>query len=242
MKFKGENLILLGVSFLVGLVITAHTKQGSDSYDTVSLKTVESLRDEISVLDRSLDRVVRNIEKRRDELREIKNLSSQGDEARVDSIRQNIDSLKLKSGLVDLEGPGIELIIADNASEEIVGNNVNDDIIHDSDIQIIINDLKRAGAEGISINGQRLVSRSEIKCGGPVIKINQRSSANPFIISAIGDPKLLSAAIQGQGTYGRMLREVYKIKVEVNEVESLRVPKYHIDKIEYRYIDLEEED
>lgn len=241
LKIRGENVILLGVSLLVGLVLTAHTKQGSDSYDTVSLKTVESLREEISSMDRKIERIDSDIQRKRAEVEEMKVTSGQGDEARLESIRQAIGGLKLHSGLIDVEGPGIELIIADNMSDEIVGKNVNDDIIHDSDIQIIINDLKRAGAEAISINGQRLISRSEIKCGGPVIKINQRSSANPFIISAIGDPKLLSAAIQGPGSYARMLRDVYRIEVGVNEFERLRVPKYNMDTIEYRHIDLEEE-
>lgn len=241
LKVKKEKVLLMGISFIVGLTLALHSRQGSESYDIVSLNSVENLRSEVSSIDRQTERTVEDIQRRTEELEELKSLLNQGDEARLESIKSNIDNIKVYSGLVDLEGPGIELIIADNISDEVVGKNVNDDIIHDSDIQIIINDLKRAGAEAISINGQRVVSMSEIKCGGPVIKINQRSSANPFIISAIGDPNLLSAAVEGQGSYGKMLKDVYKIEVRVNAFESLRVPGYHKDKIEYNYINLEEE-
>ncbi len=65
-----------------------------------------------------------------------------------------------------MEGPGISIKMYDNPDSQIVGLDINDDVIHDVDILNILNDLKIAGAEAISINGERVVSNSEIKCGG----------------------------------------------------------------------------
>ena len=118
------------------------------------------------------------------------------------------------SGRTTLEGPGIQIVMYDNMDTVIEGFDLNDYIIHDVDILNVINDLKIAGAEAISINDQRVISASEIKCGGPIIRINDRSIATPFVIKAIGDPKLLMASVNAPGTYGDTLRSVFAIGFE----------------------------
>ncbi len=63
---------------------------------------------------------------------------------------------------------------------------VNDYIVHDRDIREIVNELFAAGAEAISVNGQRLVASSSIRCVGPVVLVNSTQVAPPFMIKAIG--------------------------------------------------------
>ena len=67
-------------------------------------------------------------------------------------------------------------------------------LIHDRDIRDVVNELRAAGAEAVTVNGQRITVSSSIRCAGPIVLINQDEMATPFIIQAIGDPdKLLSA-------------------------------------------------
>ena len=68
-------------------------------------------------------------------------------------------------------------------------------IIHYENLLYLVNDLRNAGAEGISINGQRIVVSSEIRCVGNVILVNTTRLAPPFEISAIGDPKALELSL-----------------------------------------------
>ena len=118
------------------------------------------------------------------------------------------------AGFENVKGPGIIVKMEDNMAEEAFGQEYDLDIIHDVDVLRIINDLRDAGAEAISINGQRVLSISEIKCGGPIIRINGRSVGTPFYIKAIGDPKLLNAAINAPNTYGYALKTIDQINIE----------------------------
>lgn len=243
MKTELKNIAMITFfSAVLGTMLSTPLKQEVEDYDMVTLSSIESLKTEIESLKVEVDGMEKSIEDKKAKLDEKKSLEGKDDATLIKSIEDDIESLKRISGVYPVEGPGIRLLIADNASEEIVGQNINDDIIHDSDIQTILNDLKRAGAEAISINGQRVVSKSEVKCGGPVIKINKRSSANPFVISAIGDPKSLLASVEGRGTYGDMLKNVYKIRVEVEEKDKLFIPGYELENFSYVYAQSEKED
>jgi len=99
---------------------------------------------------------------------------------------------------------------------------------------MIINDLRAAGAEAISINNQRVLSTSEIKCGGPIIRINGRSVGSPFYIKAIGDPKLLSAAINAPNTYGYALKTIDQIVIETTVEDNIVIPAYNGD-FDFKY-------
>lgn len=243
MKLEVKNIVMITFfSVVLGTMLSTPLKQEVEDYDMVTLSSIDSLKTEVESLKVEVDVMEKSIEDKKEKLEEKKALEGKDDATLIKSIEDEIESIKQISGVHPVEGPGIRLLIADNASEEIVGQNINDDIIHDSDIQTILNDLKRAGAEAISINGQRVISKSEVKCGGPVIKINKRSSANPFVISVIGDPKSLVASVEGKGTYGDMLKNVYKIKVEVEEKEKVFIPGYEFEDFRYLYVQSKKEE
>lgn len=236
MKLDGKKIILITFfSAILGIMLATPLKQDVENYDMVTLSSIDSLRGEIESIKTEVDNMEKSIADKREQIAKKEVLSGQDDSVLIANIENDIAKIREISGVSALEGPGIRLLIADNSSSEVVGQNINDDIIHDSDIQTILNDLKRAGAEAISINGQRVVSKSEVKCGGPVIKINKRSSANPFVISAVGDPKSLLASVEGKGSYGDMLKNVYKIRLEVEEKEKIFIPGYEFENYEYRY-------
>jgi uncharacterized protein YlxW (UPF0749 family) len=109
---------------------------------------------------------------------------------------QDIELMKIHSGYYDLEGPGVMVLLSDSDRELYEGEDPNNVIVHDADVLKIMNDLKTAGAEALSINGQRVLSTSEIQCAGATITINQFTYAQPFVIKAIGNPDLLNAAIR----------------------------------------------
>ena len=62
-------------------------------------------------------------------------------------------------------------------------------IIHDEDLLRVLNELCAAGAEAISINDQRIVATTEVRCAGPTVSVNNVRSAPPYVIKAIGNPK-----------------------------------------------------
>ena len=72
-------------------------------------------------------------------------------------------------------------------------------IIHDSDIAAVVNELKASGAEAISVNDQRIAAVSPIRCVGPTIMVNFTPQAPPFVIKAIGNPKTLMTGVNLPG-------------------------------------------
>ena len=102
-----------------------------------------------------------------------------------------------------------------------------DSIVHDGDILEIINALKNADAEAISVNGQRIISQSEITCVGNVVKVNGKKIGAPFEISAIGSPSQLYGALTMNGGYVSKLKDA-GIQVDIKQIEKSNViiPKY----------------
>lgn len=121
------------------------------------------------------------------------------------------------SGYEIMEGPGIVVRIFD-----VQGGFRNDQIVHDTDIRRIVNELFAAGAEGLEVGGERLIATSAIRCGGPVILVNQRPvPVDPVVIKAIGSPEVLSSALH----IVRNELAVFGVKVEIEVQESVTLGK-----------------
>ena len=115
--------------------------------------------------------------------------------------------------------------LEDSSATAKAGENPNLYLIHDDDLLKVINELRAAGAEAISINGQRLIGTSEIRCAGPTLSVNNVRSAPPFEIRAIGDSKSLESAIRMRGGVAETLK-VWGIQLEVSTSSSVYVPAY----------------
>lgn len=95
-------------------------------------------------------------------------------------------SSQLAAGLIALRGPGMRVELADSADAESPSGDVNDLVIHSSDVQAAVNALWRSGAEAISINGERLVGTSAVLCVGNTLLLNGTVHSPPYVISALG--------------------------------------------------------
>lgn len=136
-----------------------------------------------------------------------------------------IEDLKMKAGLTALEGTGVIVRMDDSKANLNIGDNPNLSVIHDEDLLRIVNELRAAGAEAISINGQRLIATSEIRCAGPTLSVNNVRSAPPYEIIAIGDINTLENSIKMRGGVEDALK-VWGIQIEVHKVENVYIPPY----------------
>lgn len=225
MKKDNPKLILMLFSIIIGVFIATQVKLQLEIYSPVTIKSLQSIKDEINATNNEISQLNKIIQVKEEELQLLESIAK-GDDNIIDIFILDIKSNKAHSGQTALEGPGIIITMYDNPEERMPGFDINEDLIHDVDILNILNDLRIAGAEALSINGERVVSTSEIKCGGPIIRINGRSSATPFVIKAIGDPKLLYASVGAPGTYGDILKNLYNIGFELESADSLVIPAY----------------
>lgn len=227
MKYKNKFIIAL-LSIILGIFIAIQLKANVEAYVPITLQSIENTRAEIQLIKNELEELNEIILAKEEELKVLEDIAN-GDENIIDVLQDNLYKNMIISGYVKLEGPGISIKMYDNPSSEIVGFDINDDIIHDTDVLNIFNDLWLAGAEAISINNERVLSTSEIKCNGPIIRINSRAIGTPFIIRAIGDPQLLMASVNAPDTYGDLLKNVYFIGFEPKIEDRVIIYEYKGD-------------
>ena len=122
----------------------------------------------------------------------------ESDEKTAILLQKELNEINKALGKTDLQGEGIIIFLTDNSytksSEEYV------DPIYEEDLLVIINQLFEAGAEAISINGQRIVAMSDVvSLSGSIIKVNGQRLLSPYVINAIGNPNYLKSAVLGKG-------------------------------------------
>lgn len=149
-----------------------------------------------------------------------------------EALRAELEKLEITAGLVEVTGPGVSVILSDSAAVNTTGDEANY-LIHDSDLLSVVNELRSAGAEAISLNGERLLATSEIRCTGAVVTVNGRRYAAPYVIFAIGDPGTLYSALTMRNGVVDILSQ-WRIQVQVSTSEQLTIPKYQ-GTVEYRY-------
>jgi len=153
----------------------------------------------------------------------------------IKSLREEIDQVKQLTGVTNVEGPGVIVLVTDGERELLENEDPNNIIVHDADIRTLVDDLRYAGAEAISINGQRvLFNITDIYCNGPTIRVNKKVFSQPFIIRAIGNRKHLEAAINAPGQYGNTLRQ-WGLFVEVNTQIYMKIKGFD-SVVEYDYL------
>lgn len=154
----------------------------------------------------------------------------------LEMAKKQINRANKQIGLAEVKGPGIIFTIADSNIDLNTEYDSNNLIIHDIDILKIVNELKNAGAEAISINGQRVILTTSIICGGNIININGERTGSPFEIKAIGSPEAL-ANLERPGGYLSILKN-RKINVSsVKKSNDITIPKY-TGVLKFKYLNM----
>lgn len=161
-------------------------------------------------------------------LEEKRKVATSNDETSM-KIQDELRTLNALIGTIDVNGEGVIINLADNSSvtNQTIGifDNISNYLIHDTDLIMLVNELKNAGAEAISINDERIISTTSITCDGTVILINGNKISSPFTIKAIGSPALILGAIQRTGG---LLEELYAYGLVSNvlQEENVIIHKY----------------
>ncbi len=146
----------------------------------------------------------------------------------TDILKTELNRAEMVAGLTDVEGSGITVTLKDGTQNQATGTIVYDDnygIVHDSYVLMFLNELRAAGAEALSINDERILATSEIRCAGPTISINNTKKAAPFEIKAIGDPDTLENALKMPGGAVDQMK-FYGIDITIKRSNKLVVKKY----------------
>lgn len=187
----------------------------------VQFKSTNEVRSGLQ-FERAQDLVARlnNIEKERDALLDEYRALVQGTPAQ-NAAHDN--ALRMGAGMTALRGQGIVLVLNDNKVASQPGKDFY--LVRDEDILKILNELKAAGAEAISINGQRLIATSGIRYGNRTLRINNTTITAPFEIRAIGDPVTLENSLKMRGGVLETI-QVWGIEAMVKKQDTVDIPEY----------------
>lgn len=113
--------------------------------------------------------------------------------------RRRGDASRRSAGFTALRGPGLTVMLDDAPrldDPNRPGNPSNDDlVVHQSDVQAVVNALWAGGAEAMSIMDVRVISTSAVRCVGNTLLLHGRVFSPPFKITAIGDPAALQRTL-----------------------------------------------
>lgn len=134
-------------------------------------------------------------------------------------------SSRLAAGLVAVRGPGMRVELADSALQDSPSGDVNDLVIHSSDVQAVVNALWGSGAEAMAINGQRLVSTSAVLCVGNTLLLNGTVHSPPYVVSALGADR---NKFNEDALVARLRRdaEAFGLKLSIRSVGNVNIPAY----------------
>jgi len=146
-------------------------------------------------------------------------------------VEKELEQTNMYLGKTDVEGQGITIKIQD-VDKQNTNQEENVDPLSAEDLLVIVDYLKLAGAEAISVNDQRVVPTTSIECGGNIITINGQKIGSPFTIKAIGLPENL-ANLNRAGGYLSYMKNA-SIGVDLKKSNNITIPKY-TGIINYKY-------
>lgn len=126
----------------------------------------------------------------------------------VERYQRKVERLKDPAGLIARHGAGVRVTLSD-APEDVINSttgDVNRLLVHQQDIQAVVNALWKGGATAVTIQGQRVVSTTGIKCEGNSVQLQGVPYPQPYVIEAVGDQGALLTAIEDD-SYLRAYRE-----------------------------------
>lgn len=136
------------------------------------------------------------------------------------------------AGLTQLTGPGVEITL-DDAPERPdsvlpAGARPDDLVIHQSDVQAVVNAVWASGADAVAVMDQRLIATSAVRCVGNVLLLRGRTYSPPFIVTAIGDAGAVRAQLAASPQVALLQQAVqaFGLTFTVKSRGSVTMPAY----------------
>jgi uncharacterized protein YlxW (UPF0749 family) len=132
---------------------------------------------------------------------EVDALGSSVDDRAVQARQRQVDKLMTPAGLEPVTGPGVAVVLSDAPSDRLAQAaaegvvNVNELVVHQQDIQAVVNALWAGGATAVTVQGQRIITTTGIKCTGNAVDLQGVPYPQPYTIAAVGDPAALESAL-----------------------------------------------
>ena len=229
---KGKNTMIITITiacFCLTLVMFMQFKIVNQT-DITSIENMreDELREEFANWKTKYDEINQKYDETKTKLNEYKNNALTNNETE-ELMQKELEQINLALGKTDVEGPGIEIILRDKEKEKITAY----------DLLLIVNSLKLAGAEAISINNERIINMSDIvniELSGDtsIVKVNGQRILSPYVVKAIGNAKYLESSLLGNGGEVDKMKKEEK-DISINQLNKTKIEKYK-EEIKTKYM------
>src|SRR4051794_9080250 len=196
-KQRGWSVGVPLIALAAGLLFTtsARTADGTalrDDRRPELAQLIADKRDRLAAREKTVAQLNGQVERETAELAKV--------DQPVKSAREQADSMRQAAGFTALHGPGLTVTLNDSprrASEPGPNGPANDDlVVHQGDVQAVVNAMWAGGAEAMSIMDVRVISTSAVRCVGNTLLLHGQVFSPPFRITAIGEPAAMHHALE----------------------------------------------
>ena len=225
MNKRTEIIILTIMCFVLSIAIAVQIKTvNNNGVRTGASQSESNLKAQVLRMKEKYEEEYKLLEGLTDELERVRqNVASSNSELK--ELEDKIKKDNLLLGNTKVKGQGITITLNDGKPDLSLFLDDKDVLVHDTNVLYVINELRNAGAEAISINDERVVNKTAISCDGNVIVVNGEKIGTPIIVSAIGYPAKLATLDRPGGTLENVFRIPGKI-AELKKSNSVEIPKY----------------
>lgn len=159
---------------------------------------------------------------------EVARLTKQQEGTAAARAQGAVDRLSGPVGLLPLTGSGVVVTLTDAPQEGNEEANPDDLVVHQQDLQAVVNAMWRGGAQGIQVMDQRLIATSAVRCVGNTLILQGRVYSPPFVVTAVGETDEIERELE-QDDYLRGYRaavEFFGLGYEQQRLASVTLPGY----------------
>ena len=208
------------------LAASTITANGSD----IRVERPAQLRDLVRNEAKKIDKLENNLIQVQAEIEEITNGSAKSE---IETAQLKIQELSPSAGFTSMVGPGLVITLndapqVDLSIPESERPDVNDLLIHQEDVQSVVNALWAGGAQGVSLMGKRVIATSAVKCVGNTLLLHGKVYSPPFRIEAIGDVRNLSKSLREDPNVAILQDyvDLFGLVYEVQRATLIELPPY----------------
>jgi uncharacterized protein YlxW (UPF0749 family) len=223
------RLLTAGIFALAGLIfwISFNTAQGTNLRTDDSMLKLSDLIQERSRKNAALDDEAAAMRSAVDSL-------ARRDDGSTEAEDRRLAALEKAAGTTEVSGRGLTVTLTDappDATARVPGvpePQPNDLVIHQQDLQAVVNALWEGGARGVEVMDQRLISTSAVRCVGNTLILQGQVYSPPYEVTAVGDPAALRKAIDASPSIRNYLQYVtaYGLGWEVDQHRAVTLPGY----------------
>jgi uncharacterized protein YlxW (UPF0749 family) len=212
---------------LAGLLATtsAQTARGTDLRSEGRTDTADLIREQqhrAEVQERDVGQLREQVE------RLSKQAAPAGSE--LERLTERAAALAPAAGTVPVRGPALRVELDDASHDGTVpdGFEPDDLVVHQQDVQAVVNALWSAGAEAMMLMDQRVISTSAVRCVGNVLILQDRVYSPPYRITAIGDVSAMERALENSEALQiyRQYVDAVGLGYKVQRLGTVRMPGY----------------